>query len=77
MITNVKMTDMETRYKVCSREVTQSTPLKENCFGFATEITVKIARRTLRAYEVGISYWGRINEEGRKIGWTDGFRALW
>jgi glycosyltransferase involved in cell wall biosynthesis len=77
MITNLNMTDMETCYKVFRREVIQSIPLEENRFGFEPEITVKIARRNLRVYEVGISYWGRTYAEGKKIGWKDGFRALW
>ena len=55
----------------------QSIPIEENRFGFEPEITVKIAKRRLRIYEVGISYWGRTYEEGKKIGWKDGFRALW
>ena len=77
MITNLNMTDMETCYKVFRREVIQSIPLEENRFGFEPEVTVKIARRNLRVYEVGISYWGRTYAEGKKIGWKDGFRALW
>lgn len=77
MITNLNMTDMETCYKVFRREVIQSIPLEENRFGFEPEVTVKIAKRNLRVYEVGISYWGRTYAEGKKIGWKDGFRALW
>ncbi|HET9306885.1 MAG TPA: glycosyltransferase family 2 protein [Candidatus Sulfotelmatobacter sp.] len=77
MITNLNMTDMETCYKVFRREVIQSIPLEEDRFGFEPEITVKIAKRHLRVYEVGISYWGRTYEEGKKIGWKDGVRALW
>ncbi|HLZ39736.1 MAG TPA: glycosyltransferase family 2 protein [Candidatus Sulfotelmatobacter sp.] len=77
MITNLNMTDMETCYKVFRREVIQAIPIEENRFGFEPEITVKIAKRRLRVYEVGISYWGRTYEEGKKIGWKDGFRALW
>ena len=77
MITNLNMTDMETCYKVFRREVIQSIPIEENRFGFEPEITVKIAKRGLRVYEVGISYWGRTYEEGKKIGWKDGVRALW
>jgi glycosyltransferase involved in cell wall biosynthesis len=76
-ITNLNLTDMETCYKVFRREVIQSIPLKENGFGFEPEITVKIAKRKLRIYEVGISYSGRTYEEGKKIGWKDGVRALW
>jgi glycosyltransferase involved in cell wall biosynthesis len=77
MITNLNMTDMETCYKVFRREVIQAIPLEEDRFGFEPEITVKIARRQLRVYEVGISYWGRTYADGKKIGWRDGFRALW
>ena len=77
MITNLNMTDMETCYKAFRREVIQSIPLEEDRFGFEPEITVKIARRQLRIYEVGISYWGRTYAEGKKIGWKDGIRALW
>src|SRR5579864_9596663 len=76
MITNLNMTDMETCYKVFRREVIQSIPLEEDRFGFEPEVTVKIAKRNLRVYEVGISYWGRTYAEGKKIGWRDGFRAL-
>ena len=76
-LTNINLSDMETCYKVFRREVIQSIPLEENRFGFEPEITVKIAKRRLRIYEVGISYWGRTYEEGKKIGWKDGVRALW
>ena len=76
-LTNMNMTDMETCHKAFRREVLQSIPIEENRFGFEPEITVKIAKRRLRVYEVGISYWGRTYEEGKKIGWKDGFRALW
>lgn len=75
--TNMNMTDMETCYKAFRREIVQTIPIEENRFGFEPEITVKIAKRNLRVYEVGISYWGRTYEEGKKIGWKDGFRALW
>lgn len=77
MITNLNMTDMETCYKAFRREVIQSIPIEEDRFGFEPEITVKISKRQLRVYEVGISYWGRTYAEGKKIGWRDGFRALW
>ncbi|MGB9073336.1 MAG: glycosyltransferase family 2 protein [Terriglobales bacterium] len=76
-LTNLNLTDMETCYKVFRREVIQSIPIKENRFGFEPEITVKVAQRKLRIYEVGISYSGRTYEEGKKIGWKDGFRALY
>jgi glycosyltransferase involved in cell wall biosynthesis len=76
-LTNINLSDMETCYKAFRREVIQSIPLQENRFGFEPEITVKVAKRRLRIYEVGISYWGRTYEEGKKIGWKDGMRALW
>lgn len=75
--TNINLSDMETCYKVFRRAVIQSIPIEEDRFGFEPEITVKVARRNLRIYEVGISYWGRTYEEGKKIGWKDGFRALY
>jgi len=68
---------METCYKVFRREVIQSIPIEENRFGFEPEITAKVASLRCRVYEVGISYMGRTYEEGKKIGWKDGFRALW
>jgi glycosyltransferase involved in cell wall biosynthesis len=76
-LTNINLTDMETCYKAFRREVIQSIPIEETRFGFEPEITVKVAKRRLRIYEVGIGYWGRTYEEGKKIGWKDGFRALW
>jgi glycosyltransferase involved in cell wall biosynthesis len=76
-LTNVNLSDMETCYKGFRREVIQAIPLEEDRFGFEPEITVKVAKRRLRIYEVGISYWGRTYEEGKKIRWTDGLRALW
>ena len=76
-LTNVNLSDMETCYKVFRRDIIQAIPIEENRFGFEPEITVKVAKRHLRIYEVGISYWGRTYEEGKKIGWKDGFRALW
>jgi glycosyltransferase involved in cell wall biosynthesis len=76
-MTNLNLTDMETCYKVFRREVIQSIPLHEDRFGFEPEVTVKIAKRRLRIYEVGISYSGRTYEEGKKIGWRDGLHALW
>src|SRR5260370_26667438 len=68
---------METCYKVFRRDVIQSIAIEEDRFGFEPEITVKVAKRHLRIYEVGISYWGRTYEEGKKIGWKDGVRAVW
>lgn len=76
-VTNLNLSDMETCYKAFRREVVQSIPLEEDRFGFEPEITVKIAKRRLRVYEVGISYSGRTYEEGKKICWRDGIRALW
>src|SRR5215510_10108509 len=77
MFTNLNLTDMETGFKVFRREVIQSIKLTQNRFGFEPEVTVKIARMKLRIYEVGISYYGRTYEEGKKIGWRDGLHALW
>jgi glycosyltransferase involved in cell wall biosynthesis len=76
-VTDLNLTDMETCYKAFRREVIQSILLEEDRFGFEPEVTVKIAKRRLRVYEVGISYSGRTYEEGKKIGWRDGVRALW
>jgi glycosyltransferase involved in cell wall biosynthesis len=76
-LTNINLSDMETCYKVFRREIIQSISIEEDRFGFEPEITVKIAKRHLRIYEVGIGYWGRTYEEGKKIGWKDGVRALW
>jgi len=76
-VSNLNLTDMETCYKVFKREVIQSIPLNENRFGFEPEVTIKVARRRLRIYEVGISYAGRTYEEGKKIGWKDGVWAIW
>ena len=77
MFTNINLTDMETCYKLFKREIIQSITIEENRFGFEPEITAKIARMKCRIYEVGISYYGRTYEEGKKIGWRDGFRAIW
>ena len=77
MFTNLNLTDMETGFKVFRREVIQSIKLEQDRFGFEPEVTVKIARMKLRIYEVGISYYGRTYEEGKKIGWRDGVKALW
>ncbi len=75
--TNLNLTDMETCYKVFRREIIQSIPLQQNRFGFEPEVTAKVARRRLRVFEVAISYNGRTYEDGKKIGVTDGFQALW
>jgi glycosyltransferase involved in cell wall biosynthesis len=78
MFTNLNLTDMETCYKVFRTEIIQSIRLKENRFGFEPEVTAKVSRiPKIRIYEVGISYYGRTYEEGKKIGWRDGFRALY
>ena len=78
MFSNLNLTDMETCYKLFKTEVIQSVLLKEKRFGFEPEVTAKIARiKNIRIYEVGISYYGRTFEEGKKIGWKDGFRAMW
>jgi glycosyltransferase involved in cell wall biosynthesis len=77
MFTNLNLTDMETCYKAFRSEVITSLRLEENRFGFEPEITAKIARKKFRIYEVGISYHGRTYEEGKKIGWKDGFSAIY
>jgi glycosyltransferase involved in cell wall biosynthesis len=78
MLTNLNLTDMETCYKLFKREIIQSLVLKENRFGFEPEVTAKVSRYpNVRIYEVGISYYGRSYEEGKKIGWKDGFRAIY
>jgi len=77
MFTDLNLTDMETCYKVFKREIIQSIQIQENRFGFEPEITAKIAQKKLRIYEMGISYCGRTYEEGKKIGWRDGVRALY
>jgi glycosyltransferase involved in cell wall biosynthesis len=78
MFTNLNLTDMETCYKLFRTKIIQSIVLKEKRFGFEPEVTAKISRvPKIRIYEVGISYYGRTYEEGKKIGWRDGFRAIW
>ncbi|NEO78165.1 MULTISPECIES: glycosyltransferase family 2 protein [Moorena] len=76
MFTNINLTDMETCYKAFRRELIQSIKIQESRFGFEPEITAKVAKKKCRIYEVGISYYGRTYEEGKKIGWRDGFRAI-
>ncbi len=76
MFTNLNLTDMETCYKVFRREIIQGITIEEDRFGFEPEITAKVARGRWRIYEVGISYSGRTYDEGKKIGWRDGVRAL-
>jgi len=77
MTTNLNLTDMETCYKVFKTEILQSIPLRSNRFGFEPEVTAKVAKLGCRVYEVPISYRGRSYAEGKKIGWKDGFQALW
>ncbi len=78
MFTNLNLTDMETCYKLFETKTIQSLDLKENRFGFEPEVTAKMSRvKDIRIYEVGISYYGRTYEEGKKIGWRDGFRAIY
>lgn len=77
MLSNLNLTDMETCYKLFKRETIQSIKLQEKRFGFEPEVTAKIAKiPNIRIYEVGISYYGRTYEEGKKINWKDGFRAI-
>jgi glycosyltransferase involved in cell wall biosynthesis len=76
--TNLNLTDMETCYKLFRREVIQKVKLREKRFGFEPEVTAKIARlKSARIFEVGVSYYGRTYEEGKKINWKDGFRAIY
>jgi len=78
MFTNLNLTDMETCYKLVNTKIAQNLNLKEKRFGLEPEITAKLSRvKGIRIYEVGISYYGRTYEEGKKIGWKDGFRAIW
>ena len=78
MFTNLNLTDMETCYKLFRADIIKKIDLKENRFGFEPEVTAKIAKiPKIKIYEVGISYYGRTYDEGKKIGWRDGFRAFW
>lgn len=78
MMTNLNLTDMETCYKLIRSSIAKNIQIKERRFGIEPEITAKLARvPKIRIYEVGISYYGRTYEEGKKIGWKDGFRAIW
>lgn len=78
MFTNLNLTDMETCYKLVDAKIAKSLNLKEKRFGFEPELTAKLAKiKGIRIYEVGISYYGRTYAEGKKIGWRDGFRALY
>lgn len=77
MFTNLNLTDMETCYKLMDTKIAQKLLLKEKRFGFEPELTARLSRvKGIRIYEVGISYYGRTYEEGKKIGWKDGFRAI-
>ncbi|WP_309386539.1 glycosyltransferase family 2 protein [Cerasicoccus frondis] len=75
--TNINLTDMETCYKVFRKEIIDQIEVEENRFGFEPEITAKVAKLKVRIFEVGISYYGRTYEEGKKIGYKDGFRAIY
>jgi glycosyltransferase involved in cell wall biosynthesis len=77
MLTNVNLTDMETGYKAFTRQAINSFSIEQNRFGCEPEMVAKVARAGLRLYEVGISYYGRTYEQGKKIGWRDGFAAIW
>ncbi|MEA5418150.1 glycosyltransferase family 2 protein [Spirulina sp. CCNP1310] len=77
MFTNLNLSDMETCYKAFRREIIQSVKIRENRFGFEPEITAKVARMNCRIYEVGISYYGRTYQEGKKINWKDGVWAIY
>ncbi len=78
MFTNLNLSDMETCYKLFKTDIIQNIQLKENRFGFEPEVTAKISRiPNISIYEVGISYYGRTFDEGKKIGWKDGFRAIY
>lgn len=78
MFTNLNLTDMETCYKMFKKDIIQQVQLKEKRFGFEPEVTAKISKiKGIRIYEVGISYYGRTFEEGKKISWKDGFRAIY
>ena len=77
LLTDLDLTDIETGYKAFRRDVIQSLEIEEDGFGFEPEITAKLARGNFRICEVGIAYFGRTYGEGKKIGWKDGFRALW
>lgn len=78
MLTNLNLSDMETCYKLFRTDIIKSFPFREKRFGFEPEVTARISRvPNIRIYEVGISYYGRTYEEGKKIGWKDGFRAIY
>jgi glycosyltransferase involved in cell wall biosynthesis len=77
MFTDINLSDMETCYKMFRSEIIKTIDIEENRFGFEPEITAKMARGNYRIYEIGISYYGRTYDEGKKIGWKDGFRAIY
>jgi len=77
MMTNLNLTDMECCYKLFRREVIEKITIEENRFGVEPELTAKVAKLNVRIYEVGISYYGRTYDEGKKIGWRDGVRAIY
>jgi len=77
MLTNLNLTDMETCYKIFRRSLLDGVPLRSDRFGIEPELTAKFARRRARIYEVPISYHGRTYDQGKKIGWRDGFAAIW
>jgi len=77
IFTNLNLTDMECCYKVFKSKVIKDIELKENRFGFEPEITAKISKKNIRIFEVGVKYFGRKYSEGKKIGWKDGFRAIY
>jgi len=77
MFANLCLTDMETCYKVFRKEVLDSIKIEQDRFGFEPEITAKVAKEGWRIYEVPISYYGRTYEEGKKINWKDGIKAIW
>ena len=76
MLSNINLTDMENCYKVFKSDIIKNIILKENRFGFEPEVTAKIAKKKVRIYEVGIKYYGRTYEQGKKIGWMDGISAI-
>jgi len=77
IFTDLNLSDMETCYKAFRREIIQAVNIQETRFGFEPEVTAKVAKMNVRIYEVGISYYGRTYAEGKKIGWRDGFRAIY
>jgi glycosyltransferase involved in cell wall biosynthesis len=77
MLSNINLTDVETCYKLFRKSILDQITIEENRFGFEVEITAKMAQLKARMYEVGISYYGRTYDEGKKIGWRDGLRAVW